>query len=188
MIILEASFDYVMRVDTFVKTETAQKPQPLEMVYDTGAGTTTISRKFALDSGYKLKKGKEPIDGLGGRVVPDYTVIPNLIIGGVSLGPVYAHVVEFHKELQQKTSAVLGMNVLSWFKITQECHWHTGFMRYASATLLLEPKYDVHDKVDLERFSPLDRGQRFGVVFLSDRTDKNEKLNTADSQISLQKR
>ena len=86
-------------------------PQRLVMVYDPGAGTTTISRKLALDSGYRITQGYERVYGVGGRVDADYTVIPDLILGGVSLGPVYAHVVDFHKGLAQRTEALLGMNV-----------------------------------------------------------------------------
>ena len=139
------------------------------MVYDTGAGTTTISRQIALDAGYKIKKNSEYVDGLGGRVKADYTVIPDLILGGVSLGPVYVHVVDFHKELAQKSNAILGMNVLSWFKITQECFWNDGLERYDMATLFLEPKYDINDLIKLENFLPLNRGQRFVTSFIMDR-------------------
>ena len=159
----------MLRIEVLAKTRTSKKPSPLEMVYDTGAGTTTLSRQVALDAGYKIKSGNDYVDGLGGRVKADYTIIPDLILGGVSLGPVYAHVVDFHEELARKTDAVLGMNVLSWFKITQDCHWNKNLNRYDMATLLLEPKYDINDLIKLENFSPLDRGQRFGTSFILDR-------------------
>jgi len=107
-----------MMVDVRIVTKTSVKPLRLNMVYDTGAGTTTISRQVALNAGYKVKKNDDLVDGVGGRVKADYTVIPDLILSGVSLGPVYAYVVDFHKELARKTEALLGMNVLSWFKIT----------------------------------------------------------------------
>jgi hypothetical protein len=169
LIILNAAFNYVLRINTLISTKTSKNPKWLEMVYDTGAGTTTISRQIALDAGYKIKKTSEYVDGLGGRVKADYTVIPDLILGGVSLGPVYVHVVDFHKELAQKSNAVLGMNVLSWFKITQECFWNDGLERYDRATLSLEPQFDINNKVDIDKFYPLDRGQRFGTAFIMNR-------------------
>jgi len=141
------------------------------MVYDTGSGTTTISKEVALNAGYRIRKGDYFVEGIGGRVKADYTVIPDLILGNTSLGPVYAHVVEFHDDLAQRTNALLGMNVLSWFRITQDCHWNIGMQRHDTATLVLEPKYDINEKVDLKTFSPLDRGQRFGSVFLVDKSD-----------------
>ena len=168
MITIEATLEYVLRFNALVETKTSKMPQRLVMVYDPGAGTTTISRKLALDSGYRIAQGYERVDGVGGRVDADYTVIPDLIIGGVSLGPVYAHVVDFHKSLAQRTEALLGMNVLSWFKITQDCHWNAGLARFDCATLLFEPKFDVNDKVALEAFRPSERGQRFGSVFILD--------------------
>jgi predicted aspartyl protease len=112
LIKLDATYDYVLRIDSYIKTKTSKNPQWLEMVYDTGAGTTTISRRVALDAGYAIKKSSEYVEGLGGRVKADYAIIPDLILGGVSLGPVYVHVVDFHNELARKTEAVLGMNVL----------------------------------------------------------------------------
>ena len=165
MITLEAKFNYVIRIETRIETKTSTKPTPLEMVYDTGAGTTTISRQIALDAGYKIKQSGDYVDGLGGRLKADYTVIPDLILGDVPLGPVYVHVVDFHRELERKSSAILGMNVLSWFKITQECFWNENLMRYDRATLLLDPKFDINDKIDIDKFYPLDRGQRFGSAF-----------------------
>lgn len=169
MIKLNATYDYVLRIDSYIKTNTSKKPQWLEMVYDTGAGTTTISRQIALDAGYAIRKCSEYVDGLGGRVKADYAIIPDLILGGVSLGPVYTHVVDFHKELARKTEAVLGMNVLSWFKITQDCHWNNDLDRYDMAILLLDPKYDVNELIQLENFLPFNRGQRFGTAFIMDR-------------------
>ena len=170
MIILNATFNYVLRVNTLIATKTSKKPLRLVMVYDTGAGTTTISRQIALDAGYTIKKSGEYVDGLGGRVKADYAIIPDLILGGVSLGPVYTNVVDFHKELARKSEAVLGMNVLSWFKITQDCHWNNDLERYDMATLLLEPKYDTSELIKLENFLPLNRGQRFGTAFIMDKT------------------
>jgi len=177
VIVLNARFHYVLRVDASIATKTAQKPRPFEMIYDPGAGTTTISRRIALDLGYKIRKSNDSVDGIGGRVTPDYTIIPDLILGGVSLGPIYAYVVEFHAGFAQRTNALLGMNVLSWFKITMDCHWDESLQRYATATLLLEPKYDIDDKIDLDKFQPLERGQRFGTVFLADRFNLTEKLS-----------
>lgn len=170
MIILEAEFNYVLRITALIETKTSSKPKWLEMVYDTGAGTTTISRQIALDAGYKIKTSSDYVDGLGGRVKADYTVIPNLILGGVSLGPVYVHVVDFHKELERKSSAILSMNVLSWFKITQDCHWNNDLERYDMATLSLEPKYDIKELIKLESLLLLNRGQRFGISFVMDKT------------------
>ena len=169
MITLEANFSYVLRFVALIETKTSTKPQRLDMVYDPGAGTTTISRQFALDAGYKIKKSDELVDGVGGRVKVDYTVIPNLILGGLSLGPVYAYVVDFHKELARKTEALLGMNVLSWFKITQECFWNEELERYDRATLMFEPKFDINNKIDFNNFYPLSRAQRFGAAFIIDR-------------------
>ena len=169
MITLEAMYDYVLRINTRIKTKTSPIAQRLEMVYDTGAGTTTISRQVALDAGYTIKNGDDYVDGLGGRMKADYTVIPDLIISGVSLGPVYTHVVDFHQKLAQRTSAILGMNVLSWFKITQDCHWNNGLERYDTATVLLEPKYDTSEFIKLENFLPFKKGQRFGTAFIIDK-------------------
>ena len=166
MIILNATFNYLLRISTRIETKTSPKPLLLEMVYDTGAGTTTISRQLALDAGYKITHGNDYIDGLGGRVKADYTIIPDLILGGVSLGPVYTHVVDFHNGLAQQTTAVLGMNVLSWFDITQKCFWNNDLERYDRAVLQLEPQFDINDKVDIDKFYPLNRGQRFGTSFI----------------------
>ena len=165
MIIIEATMDYVLNIECSIKTKTSVKPRQLSMVYDPGAGTTTISRQLALDSGFTIQKGMEFVDGVGGRVQVGYTIISDLVLGGISLGPVYTHVVEFHHELAQKTEALLGMNVLSWFKITQDCHWNAVQNRFDRATLLLEPKYDIKDIPEVDVFLPLERGQRFGTVF-----------------------
>jgi len=169
LIEINAAFNYVLRINTRIETKTSPNPQRLEMVYDTGAGTTTISRQIALDAGYKIKQSGDYVDGLGGRLRADYTVIPDLILGGVSLGPVYVHVVDFHRELARKSSAILGMNVLSWFKVTQECFWNNDLERYDRAVLQLEPQFDINDKVDIDKFFPLNRGQRFGSAFIIDR-------------------
>jgi len=169
LIVLKGSLRYIIKVDAYFETKTSKNPRQVEMVYDPGAGTTVISREVALNLGYKIYKGTDPLDGLGGRVNADYAIIPDLILGDVSLGPVYTHVVEFHPELAQRTNALLGMNVLSWFKITQDCHWNEESQLYTSATLVFEPKYDLNDKISLDKFHPLDRGQRFGTVFHVDR-------------------
>ena len=170
MITINVEYEYIIRLDAYVKTKTSAKPLWLGMVYDPGSGTTTISEQIALNAGYKIKKAANNyIDGVGGRVKAGYTIIPDLIIGGVSLGPVYAHVVKFHNELAQHTGALLGMNVLSWFKITQECHWDDELNRFASATLLFEPKFDLNTQISYESFEPFDRGQRFGTAFVSDK-------------------
>ena len=169
MIALKVTFNYVLRITALIETRTSPKPKWLEMVYDTGAGTTTISRQVALDAGYNIRKSSDYVDGLGGRVKADYTVIPNLILGGVSLGPVYAHVVDFHKELARETDAVLGMNVLAWFKITQECFWNDDLERYDRANIIFEPNFDITEKIDIDKFYPLNRGQRFGTAFIMDK-------------------
>jgi len=59
LIILNAAFNYVLRINTLIETKTSKKPRRLEMVYDTGAGITTISRQIALDAGYKIKQSGE---------------------------------------------------------------------------------------------------------------------------------
>ncbi|MCL2813331.1 MAG: hypothetical protein FWD23_01895 [Oscillospiraceae bacterium] len=55
MITIKASYNYILRINTLIETKTSPTPQWLEMVYDTGAGTTTISRQIALDAGYKIQ-------------------------------------------------------------------------------------------------------------------------------------
>jgi hypothetical protein len=168
MINLTAKHDYLLRIDTYVVTKTSKNPQPLEMVFDTGAGTTSISEQLALDYGYKVKEGFDYIDGIGGRVKAKYTIIPDLIIGGVSLGPVYAYVIKFHKELAQRTSALLGLNVLSWFKLFMECAWNCDLCKFTSAAIGLEPKFDINDLTSLDSFNPFGREQRFGSSFIAD--------------------
>jgi len=74
--------------------------------------------------------------------------------------------VDFHEELARKSSAVLGMNVLSWFEITQKCFWNDDLDCYDRAVLRLEPQFDINDKVDIDKFYPFKRGQRFGTVFI----------------------
>jgi hypothetical protein len=49
MISLEAEYDCVLRVETYIVTKTSKTPQSLEMVFDTGAGSTVISEQLALD-------------------------------------------------------------------------------------------------------------------------------------------
>ena len=68
MIILDAVFDYVLMIDAYAQTKTSKKSELLKTVYDPGAGTTTISRRFALDAGYRLKKNNELVYGVGGGV------------------------------------------------------------------------------------------------------------------------
>jgi len=161
-----AEYDYVLRIKTKIETKTSRKPQILEMVYDPGAGTTTISEQVALDAGYQIKEGIDTyVEGIGGSVKARYTIVPNMTIGGVGLGPVYAHVVKFHEKLAQRTNALLGMNVLSWFKITQDCRWDNDKERYATAVLQFEPKFDITDIPSLDCFFPGKRGQRFGSAF-----------------------
>ena len=96
-------------------------------------------------SEYSKDKFRYDVYEIRESVKARYTIIPNLIIGGVSLGLVYAHVIEFHKSLAQRTIALLGMNVLSWFKITQYCHWNSDKECYNAATLQLEPKFYITD-------------------------------------------
>ena len=171
MIELTASFDYVLRIETKIESVNFEKPPTLTMVYDPGSGTTCISKDVADIAGYEvhpLPIGEEVI-GIGGEVEPGYTIIPNLILEGISLGPVYAHVIDFHPKLAQRTSALLGMNVLSWFKITQDCNWNDDLERYTTATLKFEPKFDINDIPSLDRFFYDKRGQRFGTAFLVDK-------------------
>ena len=138
------------------------------MVFDPGAGTTTISRKLALDAGYKLKKSLTgDVSTVIGNVTPAYTIIPNLILGGFELGPVFAHVLEFPDKLEMRTSALLGMNVLSWFKISMDCGWDTTRQKFTSAVLEFDPKFDINEPTPLNCFEPYGR-QRFGSLFLVD--------------------
>ena len=187
MIKVKAEYDYVLRVETKIEAPNFDMLPTLEMVYDTGSGTTVISKEIAEIAGYEIHSlpAGEGVVGIGGEVTPGYTIIPNLIIGNVSLGPVYAHVIEFHKKLSQRTGALLGMNVLSWFKITQDCHWDNDKERYTTATLQLEPKFDITDIPTLDRFFPTERGQRFGTAFYVD-VDKEssaEKVNATDAVV-----
>jgi hypothetical protein len=141
------------------------------MVYDPGAGITTISEQAALNAGYKIQQtgnDSSSVVGIGGSVRAKHTVIPDLIIGGISLGPVFAHVVKFSDNLAGRTSALLGMNVLSWFKITQDCNWDDELEKFATATIVLEPKFDIGSISSLDKFSMNDRKQRFGNTFLID--------------------
>ena len=167
MIEITARHDYVLHIETKIETPNYDVPPILEMVYDPGAGTTVISKEIADFAGYEVHPlpAGEGVVGIGGEVEPGYTIIPNLMIGGVSLGPVYAHVVEFHEKLAQRAGALLGMNVLSWFKITQDCHWNEDKGRYTAATLQFEPKFDITNIPSLDCFFPDKRGQRFGTAF-----------------------
>jgi len=171
MIEITAKYGYVIELRTEIKRNTAKELFPFSMTYDPGAGTTTIHRQFALDSGYKINKLATGIKvvGLGGNAEPEYTIIPNLRLGGVDLGPVYAHVIQFHEDMAARTLGLLGMNVLSWFKITQECHWNEMTSRHDGATLLLEPKFDVNDITPLDAFMPFSRLHRFGSAFMVER-------------------
>jgi len=171
LIRLAATYDYVLRVETEITRKTAKKPVQFEMTYDHGAGTTTIHRQFALDSGYKINKlpPGEKVVGIGGNAEPGYSIIPNFRLGGIDLGPIYVHVIQFHDDLADRTLGLLGMNVLSWFKITQECHWNAALNRHDSATLILEPQFDVNDVITLDAFMPFSRTHKFGSAFISDR-------------------
>jgi hypothetical protein len=183
-----AEYDYVLRIETRIETPNFDEPPKLKMVYDTGAGTTVISKEIAELAGYEvhaLPAGEEVV-GVGGEVKPGYTIIPNLIIDNVSLGPVYAHVIEFPEKLAKRTSALLGMNVLSWFKITQDCHWDNGKERYITATLHLEPKFDITEIPPPERFIPDKRGQRFGTAFFLDKSVSSAKIDDNDVVISVE--
>ncbi|MCL2775732.1 MAG: retroviral-like aspartic protease family protein [Oscillospiraceae bacterium] len=168
MINLKAKYDYVLRIETKIVTKTSKNLQPLEMVFDTGAGTTSISEQLALDYGYKIKEGYDYVDGIGGRVKAKYAIIPDLIIGDINLGPVYVHVIKFHEELAQRTSALLGLNVLSWFKMFTDCIWDDNLSRFMTANIGLEPKFDINDLTPLDSFSPFSREQRFGSSFIAD--------------------
>jgi len=187
LIEITAKHDYVLRIQTKIEAPNFEQPPRLTMVYDTGSGTTVISKEIADIAGYEvhaLPVG-EGVVGIGGEVTPGYTIIPNLIIGDVSLGPVYAHVIEFHAKLAQRTGALLGMNVLSWFKITQDCHWDNDKERYTTATLQLEPKFDITDIPTLDRFFPTERGQRFGTAFYVDKASSAKKVNDTDAVIPV---
>ena len=168
MINLEAEYDCVLRVETYIVTKTSKTPQSLEMVFDTGAGTTAISEQLALDCGYKIRECYYYVDGIGGRIKAKYTIIPDLIIGGISLGPVYAHVIKFHDELAQRTSALLGLNVLSWFKLFMDCVWDNNLCKFTSAVINLDPKFNINDITNLDSFNPFNREQRFGSSFIAD--------------------
>ena len=185
MIELIAKYNYVLRLKVKIEAPNFDEPPTLEMVYDTGSGTTVISKETADIAGYEvypLSVGERVI-GIGGEVEPMYTIIPNLIIGGISLGPVYAYVVEFHKNLAQRTDALLGMNVISWFKVTQDCHWNNDKERYTTAILRFEPKFDISTIPPLDRFFPAERGQRFGSSFYADKTNSTAKVNENDAII-----
>ena len=171
MIEIAAKYEYVIKVRTEISRNTAKQLFPFTMPYDPGAGTTTLHRQFALDSGYKINKLPAGITvvGLGGNADPEYTVIPNLRLGGVDLGPVYAHVIQFHDDMADRTLGLLGMNVLSWFKIIQECHWNEKLGCHDNASLLLEPKFDINDVISLDAFMPFGRSHRFGSAFMADR-------------------
>jgi hypothetical protein len=55
MLKIKAEFDYVLRFDAKIERYTASDPATLPIIYDSGAGTTTIDRQYALNSGYRLK-------------------------------------------------------------------------------------------------------------------------------------
>ena len=176
MIRLNATLDYVLRLETKIVRNTSKVPALFDMTYDPGAGTTTIDRQFALDSGYKIMKLPlgEKVVGIGGNVEPGYTIIPNLFLDGKDLGPIYAHVIDFHKDLAERTLGLLGMNVLSWFKITQDCHWNAGNSRFDMATLEFEPKFDINNIVSLDSFMPFSRVHRFGSAFAIDSISQSD--------------
>ena len=132
MIILQAEHDYTLLFKAKAVAKTAKNPQSFTMIFDPGAGTTALDKQVAKNFGYTIRAG---IDGdvstVTGDIKPEYTVIPNLILNDVGLGPVFAHVFEFPKGLALRTSALLGMNVLSWFKISIDCQWDKERQRMA---------------------------------------------------------
>jgi hypothetical protein len=81
------------------------------------------------------------------------------MLGGVAIGPVMVDVIDF--PLDGITFALLGMNVIKEFDVIAKFGDKRPEPDKRDATILLDPLYDLGDKVLFDEFLPTQ--SRFGV-------------------------
>jgi len=146
------------------------------MQYDTGAFMTVVDYSIVERYGYEIIRPVSIYDptyvkGIGGYVPAEYTIIPNIKMNGIELGSVYACVVDFSGDRQQRNQqredllkdgkesayaqdstdvkAIIGLNFIRGFRASTE------FITRENAILTLEPKFDLCAVDKGDDFSPL---------------------------------
>ena len=138
-----------------------QKFSKCDMVFDTGASMTTIDSSIAIRLGYGLSGAEKVIvSGAGdGAISVSRIVLRDIRLGGVAIGPVMVDVIDF--PVNGNAFALLGMNVIKEFKVTANFKDKRPAPDKRDATILLDPLYDMNDKVSVDSFQPMH--SRFGV-------------------------
>jgi hypothetical protein len=133
-----------------------------EMLFDTGASMTTLDVSLVKRAGYSLSDARETtVTGIGKDDIPcKQIVIPHLVLGGYDVGAVFVSVIEFSEK--SNTSAVLGMNVIRYFKtiIDIDIEKEHDFEK-PNGQITLIPKFDITEKPSFDNFIPAT--SRFGI-------------------------
>jgi len=133
-------------------------------VFDTGASMSCISEEAAENAGYEIDvKNKTKVTTGGGTINAYYTIIPDLKLAEISIGPILAHVIKFPEELQ--ISALLGLNVIKEFSINMDFIKDKDTDK-TIVSINMEPKFDITKLCKIEDFNAKDREQRFGDMFV----------------------
>lgn len=89
----------------------------MEIVFDTGASVTTISKSILRDAGYEFNPNEIAfITTASGQAKVNIVTVPTLKIGNQMLEDVTVYAHDFPQE--SRAVAVLGLNVISQFNTT----------------------------------------------------------------------
>jgi len=138
-------------------------------IFDTGASNTCISYETAEIAGYKIdKKYQTKVTTGGGLINAYHTVIPDLKLADISIGPVYANVIDFPDELS--ASIILGLNVIKEFSVNIDFdkNKETGKTK---VYINMNPKFDITKLCTVDEFNVKDSEQRFGDVYMLEKNN-----------------
>ena len=133
------------------------------MVFDTGASMTCISEEAAEYAGLEIDRtNKVTVTTGSGTIDAYYTLIPDLQLADISIGPVLAQVIKFPAEL--KVSALLGLNVIKEFSLNMDFNKNAA-TRKIEVDICMTPKFDTGKLCKVEDFNSRDSDQRFGNIY-----------------------
>ena len=131
-------------------------------VFDTGAAMTCISEKAAEIAGYEIDRTyRARVTTGSGTIEAYYTIIPDLQLAGISIGPVLAQVIKFPDELQ--ASALLGLNVIKEFSVNMDFVKNTETNKTV-VDIDMTPKFDITNLCTVDNFNMRSMDQRFGDI------------------------
>ena len=120
----------------------------IDMLFDTGAGITTLSSPVAEMLGYKpIKDKKTTIESIGGGKSAGYIIIPNLKIGDFEFGAITAVVSDFSGNVS--SHAILGMNVIKYFNTTIEFNENIEL----KGIITMRPRFNTDEIKTTENFN-----------------------------------